>query len=177
MQWKEGQTMKTYAKFMSPLAMTLLFGVFMISCGGGGGGGYSSPATSPTAGVPIATLDLAVLNAGGYYLQVHTANFPDGEVRGQIAVPSGATGTVTISTSLNGGSEVPPVTTAGTGTGTLVVDLSTGAVSSAAITVSGMSSAVNAAHIHQGAAGVNGPVVVAVTATTAGGGVGIGITY
>jgi hypothetical protein len=171
--------MKIYAKFMNPLPMTLLLGVFMISCGGGGGGGYpsSETATSPTPGTPITTLDLAVLNAGGYYLQVHTVNFPDGEVRGQINVPSGATGTVTISTSLNGGSEVPPVATAGTGTGTLVVDLSTGAVSSASITVSGMSSAVNAAHIHQGAAGANGPVVVPVTVTTAGGGVGIGIGY
>jgi hypothetical protein len=166
--------MKTQKKFMSPIALLVFLGVLLISCGGGGGGYSSAPSTAPVSGVPLTTLDVAVLNAGGYYLQVHTVNFPDGEIRGQIAVPTGATGVVTITTPLNGGSEVTPVTTAGTGTGTLVVDLSTGAVSSASITVSGLSSTVNNAHIHQGAAGVNGPVVVAVSVTTPGAGIGIG---
>ena len=174
MQWEEGQMMKTYTRYMSPLAVLLFLGVLVISCGGGGGYSSPAPSTAPASGVPLTTLDVAVLNAGGYYLQVHTVNFPGGEIRGQITVPAGATGVVTISTPLNGGNEALPVTTAGAGTGTMVVDLSTGAVSSAAITVSGLPSTVTAAHIHQGAAGVDGPVVVAVNVTTPGSGIGIG---
>jgi len=107
-------------------------------------------------------------------LNVHTANFPDGEIRGQIIVPAGATGTVTISTSLNGGNEVPPTASAGTGTGTLAVNLATGEMGSVSVSVFGLSGTVTAAHIHQGAAGINGPVVVAVTATPIGTGIGIG---
>jgi hypothetical protein len=52
------------------------------------------------------------------------------------------------------------------GTGTLVVDLSTGAVVSVSVMVSGMSSIVTAAHIHQGAPGVNGPILVPITNIT-----------
>ncbi len=57
---------------------------------------------------------------------------------------------------LNGGNEVPPVSTAATGSGTITVgaDLSV----SGSVTVSGISPTV--AHIHDGAAGTNGPVIV-----------------
>jgi hypothetical protein len=152
---------------MSLVSVVLLTAVLLTSCGGGGGGGYSSSTPAPAAG-PIATLDAAALKAGGYYFNVHTATFPDGEIRGQIAVPAGASGTITINTPLSGSSEVPPTASGGTGTGTMVVNLDTGVVSSASISVSGLSGPVTAAHIHQAAAGVNGTVVVAVTATTPG---------
>jgi hypothetical protein len=45
---------------------------------------------------------------------------------------------------------------------------------SVSVSVFGLSGTVTAAHIHQGAAGINGPVVVAVTATPIGTGIGIG---
>jgi hypothetical protein len=57
---------------------------------------------------------------------------------------------------LSGANEVPPATTSASGSGTVRVgeDCSV----SAKITVTGMTA--TAAHIHQGAAGANGPVIV-----------------
>ena len=60
---------------------------------------------------------------------------------------------------LSGANEVPPVMTPATGSGTVRVS-SDGAVS-VNIRVSGM--AATAAHIHEGAAGANGPVIVPLT--------------
>jgi hypothetical protein len=62
---------------------------------------------------------------------------------------------------LSGANEVPPVTTSASGTGTVTIkdDRSV----SASITVTGM--AATAAHIHEGAAGANGPVIVPFTKT------------
>ena len=60
---------------------------------------------------------------------------------------------------LGGGNEVPPATTSASGSGTVTVrdDRSV----SAKITVMGMTA--TAAHIHEGAAGANGPVIVPLT--------------
>ena len=60
------------------------------------------------------------------------------------------------SVSLNGSHEVPAVTTSASGSGT--VSVSSDRAVTARITVSGM--APTAAHIHQGAPGSNGPVIV-----------------
>jgi hypothetical protein len=57
---------------------------------------------------------------------------------------------------LAGSNEVPPVTTSASGTGTVTIKPD-GSVS-AHITVTGMTA--TASHIHEGAAGANGPVVV-----------------
>jgi hypothetical protein len=62
---------------------------------------------------------------------------------------------------LSGSNEVPPVTTTATGTATVTIgdDRSV----KAAVTVSGMTA--TASHIHEGAAGANGPVIVPFTKT------------
>ena len=57
---------------------------------------------------------------------------------------------------LTGSNEVPPVTSAASGSGTVSVDSDRGV--KARITVTGMTA--TAAHIHQGAPGSNGPVIV-----------------
>ena len=57
---------------------------------------------------------------------------------------------------LSGANEVPPVTTSATGSGTVTVNAD--CTVSGRITVSGM--AATAAHIHEGAAGANGGVIV-----------------
>ena len=62
---------------------------------------------------------------------------------------------------LSGSNEVPPVTTGATGTGTVTVKSDRSV--SANITVTGMTA--TAAHIHQGAPGANGPVIVPFTKT------------
>lgn len=63
-----------------------------------------------------------------------------------------------------GAEEVPANTLAGSGTGTLTVNLATGAVTGA-VTVSGFTS--TDAHIHNGFAGTTGPVLVGFTADPA----------
>jgi CHRD domain len=60
---------------------------------------------------------------------------------------------------LTGGNEVPAVATAASGTGTVTINPDRSV--SAKITVTGM--APTASHIHEGAAGTNGPVIVPFT--------------
>jgi hypothetical protein len=64
-----------------------------------------------------------------------------------------------VNVKLSGASEVPPVTSPGAGTGKIMVG-DDGAVSGS-ITTTGIAGM--AAHIHSGAAGVNGPVIVPLT--------------
>lgn len=63
------------------------------------------------------------------------------------------------SLSLNGGNQVPPLSTAATGSGTVTVgsDMSV----SGKVTTTGLAGTV--AHIHIGAAGANGPVIIPLT--------------
>ena len=63
---------------------------------------------------------------------------------------------------LSGANEVPAVSTSAAGTGSVSVNPADKAVH-AKITVTGMTA--TAAHIHQGAAGANGPVIVPFTKT------------
>jgi hypothetical protein len=105
---------------------------------------------------PDATLteaQLAMLRAGGLYFNAHSIAFPNGEIRGQIGRSVGFA-------RLTAAEEVPPTSSTATGTGTLVVDPATRAASGR-ITLSGMTAA--AAHIHLGAPGINGPIIVPLT--------------
>jgi len=61
-----------------------------------------------------------------------------------------------VKVTLSGNQEVPPVTTSATGTGTFMIKSDKSV--SGSITVTGMNAI--AAHIHEGAAGKNGPVIV-----------------
>ena len=72
---------------------------------------------------------------------------------------AGMSGTNNIQVTLSGAQEVPPVTTAATGFGTITVgdDKSVGG----SVTTSGVVGV--AAHIHDGAPGKNGPVIVPMT--------------
>ena len=60
---------------------------------------------------------------------------------------------------LTGGNEVPPVSTSASGSGSVTVGRDRGV--KARITVNGLNA--TAAHIHMGAAGANGPVIVPLT--------------
>jgi hypothetical protein len=62
---------------------------------------------------------------------------------------------------LSGASEVPPVTT--TAAGTAMVTIGDDRSVKASVTVTGMTA--TASHIHEGAAGANGPVIVPFTKT------------
>ncbi len=102
---------------------------------------------------------IALLNSGGLYFNVHSAVYPSGEIRGQI-------GRNIRYAALNGAQEVPPTTSTALGTGILVVDPLTRAASGS-IKITGMTA--TAAHVHLGATGSNGPVIIPLT--DAGGGV------
>src|SRR5262249_636547 len=60
-----------------------------------------------TGAMSLSPDQAATILSGHSYVNIHTANNPGGEIRGQV-VP------LRLSISLNGASEVPPVTTAGT---------------------------------------------------------------
>jgi subtilisin family serine protease len=68
----------------------------------------------------------------------------------------------TASAVLSGAQEVPPVATAATGSAELTVNFETGAISGT-VDFSGLGSNATEAHIHQGAAGTNGSVIVSLT--------------
>jgi len=99
----------------------------------------------------------------GYYANVHTAEFPAGAVRGQLTGTSSASLGTTFAVDLKGSSEP-------NATGTAVVRLRADAgmvcyrLHAANVTLPTI-----AAHIHKGAAGTNGPVVVPFTAPGADG--------
>lgn len=66
---------------------------------------------------------------------------------------------VQIAVPLSGAQQVPPVASTGTGTGMLTVDLTAQTISGS-VTFSGLTAPTTAGHIHQGAMGVNGPVII-----------------
>lgn len=101
----------------------------------------------------------ASLAAGGLYFNAHSSNYAGGEVRGQIARSVGYA-------AMTGAQEVPANASAASGSGRLVVDPATRGLSGA-ITLTGITATM--AHIHTGAVGVNGPVIVPLT--DSGGGV------
>jgi len=158
--------MKIFGRKSGFAPAIVLLAALTVSCGGGGDGGVYGTSPQPAPPAPAATgttLNVATLRASGYYFNVHTVNFPDGEVRGQIHVDPAATGTVTITTPLTAAEEVPPAASTGIGTGMLTVDLSTGALTNKSVTVSGLSGIATLAHIHEAPVGANGPVVVPIS--------------
>jgi hypothetical protein len=83
----------------------------------------------------------------------------DGPSGTTATLPAAASLATPITAVLSGAQEVPPVATAGTGNAVLSVNFATGALSGT-VSFSGLSSVAVAAHIHQGAAGVNGPIII-----------------
>lgn len=89
-----------------------------------------------------------------HYVNVHTSQFPGGEVRGQL-VPIDTV--MTFAGDLRGAREVPPVTT--TATGAFVITLDPNNMLTWEVNTVGLQNA-NAAHIHRGPAGVSGDVEI-----------------
>ena len=105
---------------------------------------------------------------GRFYVNVHTAEFPGGAVRGQLANTSRETLGETVSVTMNGSNERPAGDTNGSGTAVVRFRRADGQVCYR-LAVADIQLPAAGAHIHRGAAGVNGPIVVQMTAPGASG--------
>jgi CHRD domain len=99
----------------------------------------------------------ADLLAGNYYFNLHTAAFPGGEIRGQVVTDN----MVIFSNDINDDNEVPATGSSATGSFYGAYNKTTKALSYV-VRFTGLTP--TAMHFHKGAAGVNGPVVVAINA-------------
>jgi len=114
-----------------------------------------------TASGSITTFAQAItaLKTAGTYFNLHTAANPGGEIRGQINAKGNA-----LFATLAGGQEVPAVTTSATGNG-WVLTSTDGSTLTYFVAYSGLSGALAQAHIHTGAAGVAGGVILPLVVT------------
>lgn len=114
------------------------------------------PATWTMPPAVLTADQLASLNAGNFYANVHSATFPGGEIRGQLYQP-------VRSAALSGAQEAPPNSSTATGTGWFMVNPFTRAIAGR-MAWSGV--AATDAHIHNAAPGVAGGIVIRGTVTT-----------
>lgn len=91
----------------------------------------------------ISSAQVTQLKSNLHYFNIHTANFGGGEIRGQI----GAGPAYKFIASLDGEQQVPSVSTAGTGAGTVLLNAARTQIT-VNLSFTGLSSNVNAAHIH-----------------------------
>lgn len=101
---------------------------------------------------------MSTLYSDGYYVNVHTAANPSGEIRGQLFVGPGMTAIAF----LEGIQEVPAVTTMGSGFGFAGFNATFDSLVYGVI-IQDLSGPPTAAHVHSGFAGSNGPVLFSLT--------------
>ena len=112
---------------------------------------------TPSGAITTFAQAVAALKAGNTYFNIHTAAHPGGEIRGQIVAKGSAQ-----FASLTGAQEVPPVATSATGNGWVLISTD-GSTITYYLAYSGLSGAAVAAHIHTGAVGVAGGVILPLT--------------
>lgn len=95
-------------------------------------------------------------NPRNFYVNVHTTQFPGGAVRGQLSDVTG--GVIRYAAELRPENENPPVGTSAYGSALVLLDLVNNTITWE-VNTSGIAEA-RLAHIHRGAAGANGPVVI-----------------
>ncbi len=106
-------------------------------------------------GASITPALIAMHVRGELYLNLHTAMHPNGEIRGQIMPETD----IALVADLSGMQEVPPVMTDGNGLATFLLAKHGGQLSYRVV-INGLSGPIAAAHLHVGASGVNGGVVL-----------------
>ncbi len=130
--------------------------------------GFASPSSPINAEWQITEAQLAVLNAGNYYVNVHSQAFPSGEIRGQVEkTASDLYDAITFSVYVQPWQSGIEGITAGIPLGMYTVMLGMGRD---VITVewNQFVQGATAAHIHRGAVGENGPVVFGLSAEAEG---------
>lgn len=104
--------------------------------------------------MPSAMLVTAIKN-GEIYINIHTAMNPSGEIRGQLMMNMG----LPFDAMLTGDQEVPAVTTTAMGVATFTLNSMLNEIDYE-IVADGLSGAITGAHIHAGAIGTSGGVLV-----------------
>ena len=136
--------------------------------------GVNAPVVFPFAGVPAATsgsipsqpfaitaAQVADLKGGLYYVNIHNATFPGGEIRAQL------TPTKLYTVTLSGAQEVPPNGSPATGTASVELNGAETLIA-ARLSWSGLTSNASAAHIHGPAGqGVNAGILFGFTGVPA----------
>jgi len=121
----------------------------------GENGGVIFPFDSPESPISqtfeLSSDEVATLLAGGYYVNVHSETNAGGEIRGQITGPAEKS----MNFELSGSQAVPPVATQASGQCAAALDNATLAVS-----CTHNVQEVQAAHIHDANAGINGGVLL-----------------
>ena len=98
------------------------------------------------------------LRAGNIYINVHTADNPGGEIRGQLTLDNN----LTFDTWLSGGQETPPATSAAAGLAAVSLAPDFSSLSVRAVS-NGLSGAITGAHFHKADLGASGGVVLNLT--------------
>lgn len=109
---------------------------------------------TPSGSIATFADAVAAIRAGATYVNLHTAAYPSGEVRAQLLARGDA-----YTASLAGFQEVPAVATGGSGSAWVVVSADQSMITYV-VTYGGLSGPVVAAHIHAGAVGANGGVIL-----------------
>ncbi len=116
--------------------------------------GTSCSGSSP----PLGVAERTALVAGRAYFNLHTEAFPGGEIRGQLApVELAPASDTTFLANLVGEEESPPNTSTARGTGSATLNADDTLTYSVAAT--GFETPFRAAHVHEGALGVAGPIL------------------
>jgi len=121
------------------------------------------PSTSPA--ISVATIQDMVQHPENYYVNIHTTVNPGGAMRGQLVATDGTVVTGAMSTQ----NEVPPTTVTGSGIASVVVLRGQGPNGTVPLATAifnmdykdfAPGTIFTGFHIHNGAAGINGPVII-----------------
>jgi hypothetical protein len=133
-----------------PVGVTLFAGT--MDTDGRVKGSFTAPDPGNTCGWATNADVLAAMISGGAYVNVHSQDFPGGEIRGQVKIED-----LEFESNLRGKREVPPVATDGEGEAEFDVKRSKIRFE---LEWEDLTSPAVAAHIHCAVKGVNGPVGV-----------------
>lgn len=120
------------------------------------GGTFVNGTMTGTFPVAADVAQRMVQNPSNFYVNVHTTQFPGGAIRGQLAFVTG--GPVAYAAELRGTNEVPPSGASSFGSAFVTFDPFNNNLTWE-VNTSGIASP-KLSHIHRGAAGVNGPVII-----------------
>jgi hypothetical protein len=120
------------------------------------GGAFTNGTMTVTTPIDPTTAQEMVQNPGNFYVNVHTTQFPNGAVRGQLSYVSG--GPVSYAAELRPANEVPPNASTSFGSSLVTLDLINNTIAWEA-DASGVANA-TLSHIHRGSSSVSGPVII-----------------